>query len=377
MTGLELIIGLVLGGLVFAGGFFAGYQLSKATKGEAAAQFSDLANRIFEERNKKFKEDSKESLGAVLGPLRQDLESFRKKVEESYGEEAKERRSLRNEVRSIVLQTEGLTNALKGNSKVQGDLGEMLLEKLLEDSGLQAGANYSRQESLRDEEGALLRPDYIINMPDGRHVIIDAKMPLTHYERYAAADNEDDRKAHGAELLKAIEAHVKNLAGKEYFNLPGTQSPDFVLMFVPLEGAFMLALQTDPALHGRAWERRVIIVSATTLMATLRTVGAMWRLEGQNRNAQEIARQAGGIYDKFAGFMEKMQDVEKSIKAAGNAYDAALERLTTGRGNVAARLQKLKALGAKTAKSMPDTLQVDDEDDDGEDQARRRIDSAA
>lgn len=339
-------------------------------------KFENLSNKIFEEKSEKFKKQSQESLGELLNPLRERIAEFQKKVDDSFGQQAKEQFSLKEQIRNIVevsgnmsKQTENLTKALKSDTKVQGNWGEIILEKILEESGLRKGMNYSVQGggmNLRDAEGRLQKPDVIVNLPEGKHVIIDSKVSLTHYERYFSEEDDGARGLHIKQFLASVRKHAEELGARRYQDSESLGTPDFVLMFVPIEGAYMLAAQEDPELHSYAWDKKVIIVCPTTLFATLKTISSVWRLELQNRNALEIARQGGDLYDKIAGFVEDMEKLGKQIGTVEKTYVDAMGKLSSGRGNILGRTEKLRSLGVKTSKSLPSEL-VDFEGSTGSD----------
>jgi DNA recombination protein RmuC len=370
---LSLSAGAVLGAVAAAlacGRKVARLEAEKATLADSEhklqLQFENLANRIFEEKSEKFKKDSHDGLSQLLAPLRERLQEFHKKVDDAFGQQAKEQFSLKKEIENIVLanqkitqQTENLTRALKGDVKAQGNWGEIILEKILEDSGLAKGVNYIVQGTdlnLRHVDGnTVLRPDVVVLLPEGKHLVVDAKVSLTSYERYCA----DADEAHLKDYLASIRAHVNGLEQRRYQDSEGLGSPDFVLMFMPVEGAYSLAMQRDPELHAHAWNKKIVIVCPSTLMVTLKTIASVWRIELQNRHALEIARQGGNLYDKVAGFVEDMQSLGKRIGAAQETWDEAFRKLSTGTGNIIKRTEDLKALGVKAAKKMP--VQLEDE----------------
>jgi DNA recombination protein RmuC len=336
-------------------------------------QFENLANRIFDEKTASFKKQSQEGLGTLLNPLKDKLQEFQKKVDDSFGQQAKEQYSLKNEIKNIVAvnekmsqQTESLTKALKGDVKAQGNWGEVMLEKILEESGLRRNQDYILQGTelgLKDAEGKQQKPDVIVKLPDAKHIIVDAKVSLTHYERYCSNDDETARAVALKEFLNSLRAHVTGLEQRRYQDTDKLGAPDFVLMFLPIEGAYSLAVQEDTGLHAFAWERRIIIVTPTTLFTTLRTVASLWRIEMQNRNTLEIARQGGLLYDKVAGFVKDMEDLGKKLGQASETYDKAFKNLSTGPGNIVKRTEDLKALGVKTTKSLPKAGEDEEKDD--------------
>ncbi len=338
-----------------------------------ALQFENLANRIFDDKSEKFKKDSAEGLGALLNPLKDKLQEFQKKVDDSFGQQAKEQFSLKNEIQNIITvnkemsqQTENLTKALKGDVKVQGNWGEVMLEKILEESGLRKGVDYILQGTelgLRDAEGRVQKPDVIVKLPDNKHIIVDAKVSLTHYERFCAASDDAATALALKDYLGSLRQHVAGLEQRRYQDTDKLGTPDFVLMFVPIEGAYALAVQQDAELHSYAWDRKIIIVCPTTLFTTLRTVASVWRIEMQNRNTLEIARQGGALYDKIAGFVKDMEDLGKKISSAHDTYEKAFKNLTTGHGNILKRTKDLETLGVKTSKALPQSADEAGEDE--------------
>lgn len=330
-------------------------------------QFENLANRIFEEKTSKFKKESEEGVGQLLMPLRERLQEFQKKVDESFGQQAKEQFSLKEEITRIVLanekitvQAENLTNALKGESKTQGNWGEVVLERVLEDSGLRKGVDYRVQLEVKSTEGDRLRPDVVVMLPEDKHIIIDSKVSLTHYEQYCSEEDETRRAVALKLFLQSVRTHVTGLEQRRYQDTEMLGTPDFVLMFIPIEGAYALAVQQDAGLHSYAWDKRIVIVCPATLFATLRTIHSVWRIELQNRNAQEIARQGGNLYDKIAGFVQDMQGLGKRIHASQQSFDEAMNKLSEGKGNILSRTEQIKALGIKTTKQLPKELLGED-----------------
>jgi DNA recombination protein RmuC len=329
-----------------------------------ALQFENLANRIFQEKSATFKKESQEGLGQLLNPLKEKLQEFQKKVDDSFGQQAKEQFSLKNEIQNIVAvnkqmsqQTENLTKALKGDVKAQGNWGEVMLEKILEDSGLRRDSDYILQGAdlglKHIESGGAMKPDVIVKLPEGKHIVVDAKVSLTHYERYSAADNDADRTLALKDYLNSLRAHVNGLEQRRYHDIEKLGTPDFVLMFLPVEGAYSLAVQQDASLHSYAWDKKIVIVCPATLFATLKTIASVWRIEKQNRYALEIARTGGLLYDKVAGFVKDMEALGDKIKSAQDTYDRTFRNLSTGPGNILKRTEDLKALGVKASKSLP------------------------
>lgn len=338
-------------------------NLLKEAKESLHDGFKNLANEIFESKQKEFKVQSKEQLSGVLDPLHERIKSFEKRVEQTYSNEAKERFSLVKEVKNlqelnsrIAQDAVNLTNALKGENKTQGIWGEMVLEKVLENSGLEKGREYEIQVSLKQDDGKRYQPDAIVHLPEGKDVIVDSKVSLTAYERYCSADDDVERK----EALKAhtlsIRSHIKDLASKDYQNLEGVRTLDYVLLFVPIESAFSLATQEDAGLYSDALSRHIAIVTPSTLLATLRTIQNMWRVEQQNKNAEEIADRAGKLYDKFVSFVSDLELIGSRLESTQGAYQDAYNKLASGRGNLVKRAEDMKTLGAKASKSLPQNL---------------------
>ena len=335
-------------------------QEAKVTLGQ---EFENLANRIFDDKQAKFSSQSKEALEVSLSPLRRDIGDFRKQVETAYDKENADRNKLAGQISELQKQTlqisadaVSLANALRGDNKAQGNWGEFVLEKLLEDSGLTKGREYDTQVALKDDSGMRKNPDVIVHLPEGRDIVIDAKVSLVDYERYFHAEDEDSRELCLRQHLASLRSHIKGLSGKDYENLEGVNSLDFVLIFVPVEAAFMLALDQDPDMMRDAYDRGIIVVSPSTLMVTLRTIKNLWRYADQNRNAQLIADKAGALYDQFVLYVEALDDVGRHLDKSKDAWDTARKRLSVGRGNLVRRTQELKKLGAKTKKSLPDDL---------------------
>jgi DNA recombination protein RmuC len=335
-------------------------------------EFENLANRILDEKSRKFTEQNRENIGTILTPLQERIKEFQQKVEETYVTESKERVSLEREVKRLAelnqqvsKDASDLTKALKGETKTQGNWGEMILEKVLERSGLREGQEFKVQESKTTEENVRRRPDVIVYLPEEKNVVVDSKVSLTAYERFSSAEDPKDREQHLSEHITSVRNHVKELKLKSYQKLYGINAPDFVLMFMPLEPAFSAALNADDKLFADAFEQGVVLVSPTTLLTTLRTIANLWRQERQNRNVMEIAKQAGDLYDKFVGFVESLQDVGKKIEDAQTAHSDAVNKLSKGRGNLVRRVENIKKLGAQTTKSLPEEL-VEADADNGE-----------
>ena len=343
--------------------FEAQLKLVQDAKQSLSQEFENLANRIFDDKQSKFSEQSKQALETSLSPLRRDLGDFRKQVSTAYDKENADRNRLAGQIGELQKQTMqisadavNLANALKGDNKQQGNWGEFVLEKLLEDSGLSKGREYETQVALKDEEGKRRNPDVIIRLPEGKDIIIDAKTSLLNYERYFHAETDQDKQEFLKHHLSSLRSHIKGLDVKNYEKLDSVNSLDFVLIFIPVESAFMLALDNDPDIMREAYDRGIILVSPSTLMVTLRTVKNLWRYADQNINAQQIAEKAGGLYDLFVLHVEALEDIGKHLDKSKDAYDTALKRLSSGRGNLVKRSEELKTLGAKTKKALADKL---------------------
>jgi DNA recombination protein RmuC len=325
--------------------------------------FEILANKILEDKSSKFTEKNKENMEQILNPLQEKIKSFEKKVEDTHKESIEKQSALRQQILGLKELNEqmskdaiNLTRALKGDSKKQGDWGELQLETILEKAGLQKDIHYTTQDGYRDEDERLKKPDLIINLPDHKHLIIDSKVSLTGYERFFNAENEIDEKLSLKNHVQSIQKHIKELGTKNYTDLYGINSPDYVIMFVPIEPALMIALQQDQNLYLQALDKNVVMVSTSTLLATLSTVASIWKQEDQKRNVLEIASQAGALYDKFEGLVEDLLKIGKQINASQDGYKAAMNKLSEGKGNLIGRVERLKTLGAKTKKSLPSNL---------------------
>lgn len=343
-------------------------KLLQDAKKTLSTEFENLANRIFEDKQAKFSVQNKEALEVTLSPLRRDIGDFRKQVESAYDKENADRNKLVGQLSELQKQTMqvsadavSLANALRGDNKAQGNWGEFILEKLLEDSGLSKGREYDTQVALKDESGKRRNPDVIIHLPEGRDIVIDAKVSLVDYERYFHAEDDETKKQCLRQHLSSLRAHIKGLSHKDYENLEGVNSLDFVLIFVPVEAAFMLALDQDPEMMRDAYDRGIILVSPSTLMVTLRTIKNLWRYADQSRNAQVIADKAGGLYDQFVRYIESLEEVGKHISKSQEAWDTAHKRLSSGKGNLIRRTEELKKLGAKAKKSLPPSVALDTE----------------
>lgn len=321
-------------------------------------RLKEISQQIFDEKSKRFREDSLHGMELMLNPFKEKMNDFQKKVEEMHLVDTKDRIKLHSEIERIVMtgqkmsqETENLTRALKGDVKLQGNWGELILERVLEASGLREDEEFTLQGKdmkLKDEEGKHQMPDVIINLPEGKHLIIDSKVSLVSYERYVNDGTEEDL----SNFLDSLYEHIKGLSKKSYHKLDKIISPDYVMLFVPMEGAFTLSMQKDKELFTFAWERNIVIVSPSTLLATLRTVASLWKQEKQNKNAIEIARQAGALYDKFAGVAEDLDMMQTQIRKVGDSFDNLKGKMLTGKGSLASRMENLRELGAKSTKNL-------------------------
>ncbi|WP_066964661.1 DNA recombination protein RmuC [Microbulbifer sp. Q7] len=336
-------------------------QQLEQTRASMTQQFENLANRIFEEKQQMFVRRSEDSLRKSLDPLERQLGDFRKRVEHVYDRENAERNSLLGQIKALREQTQrisdealNLTSALKGDRKIQGNWGEVVLERLLEESGLQKGREYETQVSLKDNtaDGRRRQPDVIVRLPENKDLIIDSKVSLVDYERYASAETDEERSQALKQHVNSLRAHITGLNKKAYEQLEGVRTLDFVFIFVPIEAAYMLAMQADPEMFRFAYERQIVLVSPTSLMATLRTVENIWRYEKQNKNAEKIADEAGKLHDQFALVLESLDNLGGRIRQADEAFQETYKRLATGRGNAVKRIDSLRKLGAKTRKQI-------------------------
>jgi DNA recombination protein RmuC len=324
------------------------------------AEFENLATRILKSNTEEFEKSSNKKLSDVLTPLKEKIEKFEAKVQETYDKGKEDHLNLKNELKNLQElslrldeDARNLTKALKADTKKQGNWGEVILERVLERSGLNKGEEYYLQFSSTAEDGSRLRPDVVIRLPEEKHLVIDSKVSLTAYTEYVSAEDEEQRERALKRHLDSIKKHIKQLSEKNYSDLLGINSPDFVLMFLPVEPAFGLAVQQDQELFNFAWQKRIVIVSPTTLLATLRTVASIWKYEKQSQNALEIARRGGLLYDKFESFVKDLERVGSSIENAEKAYLAAHSKLSSGRGNLLNQVEQLKKMGVTTKKSLP------------------------
>ncbi len=337
-------------------------------KEQLRLDFMIAANKILEEKSQKFTQQNRLNIDGVLLPLQQKIKEFEQKVELFYGNDTKERATLKEQIRQLTQlnqqmnqETRNLTEALKGQSKIQGNWGEIILERILEKSGLRKDFEYFTQTNYTNENGRRQLPDMVVQLPNQRHVVIDSKMSLTAYERYSSAQDEQSVKEALKAHVASVRKHVKELSEKKYEQIHQINSLDFVLMFIPLESAFSLAIQNDHQLYYDAFDHNIIIVSPMSLLATTRTISNVWKQENQSRHAIEIAELGGKMYDKFVNFVLDLENVGHKIQAADNAYNEAMKKLSTGRGNLLTKASKLKNMGVKAAKSLPAKYNLNDE----------------
>ncbi len=333
--------------------------------------FEIIATKLLEEKSQKFTEHNRTSLDIILNPLKDKIKSFEDKVESAYRAEAAERNTLKGSIEELMKlnkqisdEANNLSTALKGNTKQQGNWGEFVLEKILESSGLIEGENYVLQGEgmgLVDNEGNRFQPDVIINLPDDKHVIIDSKVSLIAYEKLVSSNDAESREKFIKEHITSLKNHVLNLSNKNYQDLIGIKSPDFVLLFVPIESSFSIATQHDKDLFEYAWSRKIVIVTPSTLLATLKTIASIWKQEKQTKNALEIARQAGTLYDKFVGFIEDLKKIGEQLNKTQQTYNEAYSKLHTGKGNLTSGVESLKRLGAKAKKQIDKNLLSEDD----------------
>ncbi len=336
-------------------------------------EFQNIANKLLKENSKDFAEANQKRLDEILTPLKENIKAFEKKVEDKYDNELKERTSLIEQIKSLSdlnqqmrTDAQNLTKALKGDTKTQGNWGEFILEKILESSGLKKGEQYETQESYINEDGKTVRPDVVIKLPEDKHIVIDSKVSIVAYSNFLEAQTEEEQmicvKAH----ITSVKNHINGLSEKNYSHAKGINSPDFVLMFLPSEPSFSFTLQSDQSIYNYAWDRKIVLVSPTTLLATLRTISSVWKQENQTKNAIEIAKQSGALYDKFVGFLEDLNKIDKGLKSSQSAYDEAVKKLQFGSGNLVGRVEKLKVLGAKTTKNLPANFSEEEDNQDEE-----------
>jgi len=339
-------------------------QMLQDNKEQMKLEFKDLADKILDSNSEKFSHQNKEHLSKMISPIKEQFDAFKKQIHDVYINEAKDRSMLQAEIKSIKeinhqmsKEAKNLTTALKGESKKQGIWGEMILESVLENSGLRLGIEYEREVSLEHEsDNSRYRPDVIVHLPDTRDIIIDAKTSLTAYEKYVSSADEDQKESFAKQHLASMKQHIKELSDKDYTKLKGVKTLDFIFMFVPIESAMLMAMEYDTSLFDYAFKKNVILVGPTTLMVSLRAVENSWKYEHQQRNAQEIAKRAGLLYDKFVVFIESIEKLGKQIGTVQKTYDEAYNKLHIGTGSLTSRFQKLEQLGASTSKNLPEHI---------------------
>ncbi|SFV52502.1 DNA recombination protein RmuC [hydrothermal vent metagenome] len=338
-------------------------EMMSSHKQEIKTELEALAKKVFEGNSQKFAEFSKENLDSMIKPLQTQISEFKKQVADTYNMESQERAVLKNEINSLKKLNEkiskdaiNLTNALKGESKQQGIWGEMVLEHVLEASGLRKGYEFQREVSLKTDDNETLRPDVVVHLPDNRDLIIDAKTSLVAYERYVNASNDKEKEQYLKAHLESIRFHVKELSKKNYERLKEVNTLDFIFMFMPIEGALAVALEHDNSIYDNAFKNKILLVGPTTLLVAMRAVENVWKFERQNQNAQEIARRAGAMYDKFVGFSEDLMKISKQIDGIQGSFSAARNKLSSGKGNLVRQVEQIKELGAQTSKKIPKEL---------------------
>ena len=322
--------------------------------------FENIASKILKQNTEDFSMSNQKSITEMLLPLKEKIQHFEKKVEDTYEKGLKDQTDLKAELKKLhdlnlkmSDEANNLTKALKGDVKKQGNWGEVILERILERSGLTAGREYIKQENVFAENGQRYQPDVVIHLPDQKHIVVDSKVSLVAYERLVNAESEKERLAFVREHLLSVRSHIKGLSDKHYQHNPAFNSPDFVLLFIPIESSFSIAVQEDQELFTYAWDNKVVIVSPSTLLATLRTISSIWQQENQTRNSLEIARQSGALYDKFVGFITDMESMGRSLETARKTYDQAVNKLYVGSGNLVRRAENIRKLGAKTTRELP------------------------
>lgn len=331
-------------------------------------EFENIANKLLEEKSNKFTEQNRNQLDTILSPFKEKLKDFEEKVDKVYKAESDERNTLKGVIgqlmelnKAMSTDTQNLTKALKGDQKKQGNWGEVILERVLERSGLVKDREFRVQASLTGPDGNRLQPDVIVDLPDNKHLVVDSKVSLVAYERLVNCESDEERSVFAKAHVESIKNHVKDLSSKNYHDLYQINSPDFVLLFVPIESSFSIAVQSEQDLFDFAWERRVVIVSPSTLLATLSTVASIWKQERQNKNVLEIARLSGAMYDKFEGFIKDLDGIGKTLQQSQNSYESAMKKLTSGNGSLTTTAEKIKKLGAKASKQI-DQKFLDDEE---------------
>lgn len=331
------------------------------------SEFENIANKIMDEKSKKFTDHNKTNIELILNPLKDKIKDFESKIEKAYKTESDERITLKAEIKNLIdlnkqvsEDANNLAKALKGENKTQGNWGELILEKVLERSGLIKDQEYKMQYSATNDEGKRIQPDAVIMLPDNKHIIVDSKVSLVAYEAFVNAQEGEDKERLIKYHIISVRNHIKSLSEKNYQSSKEFNAPDFVLLFIPIESSFSVAVQTDQEIFNFAWDKKIVIVSPSTLLATLRTIASLWKQERQTRNAIEIAKQSGALYDKFVGFVEDIEKIGKNIDASKNSYDSAVNKLYKGSGNLVKRAQEIEKLGAKTQKQIPPKFIDDD-----------------
>jgi DNA recombination protein RmuC len=334
-------------------------------------EFENIANKLLEEKSNKFTEQNRNQLDTILSPFKEKLKDFEEKVDKVYKAESDERNTLKGVIGQLMelnkvmsTDTQNLTKALKGDQKKQGNWGEVILERVLERSGLVKDREFRVQASLTGPDGNRLQPDVIVDLPDNKHLVVDSKVSLVAYERLVNCESDEERSVFAKAHVESIKNHVKDLSSKNYHDLYQINSPDFVLLFVPIESSFSIAVQSEQDLFDFAWERRVVIVSPSTLLATLSTVASIWKQERQNKNVLEIARLSGAMYDKFEGFIKDLDGIGKTLQQSQNSYESAMKKLTSGNGSLTTTAEKIKKLGAKASKQIDQKFLDDEESTD-------------
>ncbi len=339
-------------------------ELLEKNKEQMKLEFKELADKILESNSQKFSTQNQENLSKMINPIKEQFSEFKKQIDDVYIKEAKDRSMLQAEIKSIKeinhqmsTDAKNLTNALKGESKTQGVWGEMILESVLENSGLREGTEYEREVSMEHEsDGSRYRPDVVVHLPDTRDIIIDAKTSLTAYEQYISSQDEEQKELFAKAHVASMKKHIKELSDKDYTNLKGVETLDFIFMFVPIESALLMAMEYDSTLFDHAFKKNVILVGPTTLMVSLRAVENSWKYEHQQQNAQEIAKRAGLLYDKFVGFIENVEKLGKQITTVQKTYDDAFSKMHSGAGSITSQFKKLEKLGAATSKELPEHI---------------------
>lgn len=332
-------------------------------------EFQKIANQVLINSSSSFNKQTGETLELILKPLRENIDKFEKKIDETRSKQLEETTTLKNQIsgleklhNSMLEEAKNLTSALKGDSKVQGNWGEYILEQVLEKSGLEKGTHYRVQEQFTNEAKERYVPDVIVQLPENKHIIIDSKVSLVAYERYSSSETKEERDKYLKEHIASLNNHIKELGRKNYQSINGINSPDFVLLFIPIEPSFTIIIKNNPEIYNEALEKNIVLVTVSTLLATLRIITNLWKQENQNKNVQEIAKYSGGMYDKFVGFVEDMKKIGAAIDNTSKSYENAMNKLTSGNGNLVKSAQKIKQLGAKTSKNLPDEFLSIEED---------------